>query len=145
MSSLANQPSPDSDALRQTASDLLGKPVEKLVPTRGGGNNRLFRAERPAAVGVLVPADRSSADRGGDEIEVEVAIDVRDVEPRGEVERARDGLCEREGARGPGEGFGRGGKRQARQALSAAPTTCAARYPHLGQGRVDQTNRPCQT
>jgi hypothetical protein len=44
MSSLANQPTLDSDALRQTASDLLGLPVVKLEVKRGGGNNRMFRA-----------------------------------------------------------------------------------------------------
>ena len=45
MSSLANQSSPDSDTLRQSAASLSGKPVVALVPTHGGGNNRLFRAE----------------------------------------------------------------------------------------------------
>jgi hypothetical protein len=45
MSSLASQPTLDSDTLLQIAAELLGKPVEVLAPIRGGGNNRMFRAD----------------------------------------------------------------------------------------------------
>ena len=45
MSLLASQPSPDRDDLLLVAAELLGKPVDRLVATHGGGNNRMFKAE----------------------------------------------------------------------------------------------------
>jgi hypothetical protein len=74
MSLLASQPSFDSDALLRTAAELLGKPVEKLVATRGGGNNRMFRLEASdgSAYAFKVygnreddPRDRMGAEVGG--------------------------------------------------------------------------------